>query len=251
MKLGRVLLIEDDEWVVATTGKGLRDAGYEVSVVGTAMEGYKRAVAENPDCIVCDVLLPDVDGYYVARKIRTEPSAVATTPFLFLSASDDPRERLQGFHVGGDAQLKKPFRLEELVAQVNALIEMAQRLREGRDSLRSAPPSGPVAIRGDIAQMSVATVLSILELERKSGRLRLKREDRRAEIAVGEGMIVDVNVDGVSWPTMAALGEVLHWPDGSFRFTPRENLEPTSRRDPIGPSLLEAMRLQDEAAQKR
>ncbi len=247
MQLGRVLLIEDDEWVAVTAGKGLRDAGYDVVVVGTAMEGFSKAVEIDPDCIVCDVLLPDLDGYYVARKIRTEPGAVATTPFLFLTATDDPKERVQGFHVGADAHLKKPFRLEELVAQVNALIEMAQRLRERRDSLRSAPPSGPVAIKGDIAQMSIATVLSILELERKSGRLRLKgAEDRKSDIVVAEGLIVDVSVDGVAWPTVDALGEVLRWPAGSFTFSPRDVSEPTSRRDPIGPSLLEAMRRQDE-----
>src|SRR5262245_17911608 len=99
MSSGLVLVIEDDEWVSRLLSAAIRDAGYEVVVCGTDKKGLETAVEVEPDCIVCDVDLPDKDGYYVARNVRTQQSRVSVTPFLFLSGLDDQESRLEGFHV--------------------------------------------------------------------------------------------------------------------------------------------------------
>ena len=122
MSLGSVLLIEDDEWVSRLLTTAIRDAGYTVVVCGTASAGLEAACSQAPDCIICDVDLPDKDGYWVARNVRTHPSRISVTPFLFLSGLDDEQSRLEGFHVGADVYMTKPFRVDEVVAQVGALV---------------------------------------------------------------------------------------------------------------------------------
>ena len=87
-----------------------------------------RLIEAGARCIVCDVDLPDQSGYWVARKIRSHPTKVAIVPIVFLSGLDDREHRLEGFQVGGDAYLTKPFRIDEVVAQVDALIQMAARI---------------------------------------------------------------------------------------------------------------------------
>src|SRR5258706_10991779 len=139
MPSGLVLVIEDDEWVSGLLASAIHGAGYDVSLCGAAKAGLETAISMQPDCIICDVDLPDHDGYWVARNVRTQPSRVSVTPFLFLSAFDDQDSRLEGFHVGADVYMTKPFRVEEVVAQVGALVQMATRLRQRRDSLLAAP----------------------------------------------------------------------------------------------------------------
>lgn len=257
MSRGRVLIIEADEWVSAMLAKFLGDAGYEVHLATGAREGFDKVRELAPDCILCDVSLPDIDGFWVARRVRTEASPVATTPFLFLTEADDFESRLQGLHVGADLYLTKPFRNEEVVAQVGALIDMANRLRQTRDSMvsdPSGPPSGhgPMAFQGDIAHMSLATVLTLLELERRSGRLKVKNDEGRvATLELSEGAFASASLDGRSWQPTEFLREVLRWKRGSFQFRASQVDAPHGSRQAIGHLLLEAMRLEDEATNKR
>src|SRR5262245_24055774 len=155
-----VLVIEGDEPTANQLAAAIREADYEVVVSNGARSGLDIAIEIKPDCVVCDVALPDEDGYWVARHIRTHPSQVSVTPFLFLSELDDAESRLQGFHVGADVYMTKPFRINEVVAQIGALVQMASRLRQRRDNLLSIPePAEQTAIEGDLSHMSVATVL--------------------------------------------------------------------------------------------
>src|SRR6201996_8621279 len=80
----------------------------------TPPAGLAAACGQGPDCIVCDIDLPDSDGSAVARHVRTHPSRVSVTPFLFLSGLDDEASRLEGFHVGADVYITKPFRVDEV-----------------------------------------------------------------------------------------------------------------------------------------
>jgi two-component system, OmpR family, response regulator len=248
---GRVLIIEADEWLAAMLTKFLGDAGYTVEVAGGAKQGFDRARALAPDCILCDVTLPDIDGFWVARRVRTEPSAVATTPFLFLTEVDDTDSRLQGLHVGADVYLTKPLRNEEVVAQVGALIEMANRLRKERESFSSEGPASHrgSAFRGDVAQIAISSVLTLLELERRTGRLKVAGEDgRKGEIRLADGKFVGAKVDGMRGEPTELVRELLRWKRGKFAFKP--DAAPP-RADPPRQSmtglLLEASRLDDES----
>lgn len=250
---GSVLVIEGDEWVASLLTKYLAERGYTVESCNGARQGFMKACQMMPDCIICNVDLPDIDGFWVARRIRTEQSSVATTPFLFLTGSEDTTSRLQGLHVGADVYLTKPFTHEEVVAQVEALIDMARRLRERRDSFLSAPPQSRegAAFEGDLAQMSLATVLTMLEMERRAGELTVVSADkqRKAHLLIeNNGGIGPSKLNGTSKPPLEILRKVLKWKKGKFYFRSLEpEGAPLSVRGSIGAFLLEAMRLEDES----
>jgi len=246
-----VLIIEHDEWESTLLAKFLGEAGYEVHLATEARAGFDSVRTLQPDCILCDVILPDIDGFWVARRVRTESSPVATTPFLFLTNAQDTESRLQGLNVGADLYLTRPFRDEEVVAQVGALIEMANRLRKQQDSFTSeGPASGPgAAFSGDIAQMSVATVLTLLELERRSGHLKVRSDSGKiALLEVEHGTLANALLDDQPIEAMTVLRETLAWKKGSFTFRGAVTASLSAPPRPsIGGLLIEAMRLEDEA----
>jgi DNA-binding response OmpR family regulator len=255
MPRGLVLVIEDDEWISRLLQGAIREAGYEVLVCVTARMGLDAAVAQQPDCIVCDVQLSDEDGFWVARNVRTHHSRVSVTPFLFLSGLDDEQSRLEGFHVGADVWINKPFRVDEVVAQIEALVHMAARLRHRRDSMLSAPPPGVAAsaIEGDLGQMSIATVLTVLEMERRTGTFEVVSKKRRAQLDIVTGQVIEGTVGGTRVAALTAMRTMLGWNVGRFSFTPSNHREvPVLPHGggtlSLGAFLLEAMRLQDEAA---
>jgi two-component system, OmpR family, response regulator len=247
---GRVLIIEHDEWEATLLTRFLSEAGYEVEVARSARQGFERTREIEPDCILCNVNLPDVDGYWVARRVRAEPSRVATTPFLFLIEAQDTESRLEGLNVGADLYLDKPFRNEEVVAQVSAMIEMANRLRQQRESFSEGPESevGGAAIQGDLAQMSIVTVLTLLELERRTGMLKIRDDDSKTAVfELVEGAFARAMVDDEPSDVMPLLSDVVRWKKGNFSFRGGKVL-PSTELKKIGGLLLEAMRLEDEAA---
>lgn len=273
-----MLVIEDDEWVSRLLVNAIRDAGYDVLACATAKEGFESACAEEPSAIVCDVELPDGDGFWVARSIRAEPSAVATTPFIFLTGLDDPASRMEGYQVGADVYITKPFRIQEVVAQIDALVQMAERMRrqmemQGRipgagyqehdristevdeggpvsEALSVPPPreNSPVrAIEGDLSHMSVATVLTVLEMERRTGIFEVVSKKRRAQLEIASGSVVEGKIGGTRVKAVTTLRTMLGWKVGRFSFLPMPEREPPADRKSISAFLLEATRLEDEA----
>jgi two-component system, OmpR family, response regulator len=248
MPSGVVLVIEDDEWVARLLATSIREAGYQVALCGTAESGLSTACTAEPECIVCDIDLPDHDGYWVARNVRTHASAVSVTPFLFLSGFDDHESRLEGFHVGADVYMTKPFRVSEVVAQIGALVQMASRLRLRRDGLFTIPAAAEqLAIEGDLSQMSIATVLTVLEMERRSGIFEVVSKKRRAQLDIASGSILHGTVGGTRVSALGALRTMLSWKVGRFAFSPAPRSVPSEKKS-IAAYLLEASRLEDESA---
>lgn len=245
MSPGSVLVIDDDEWVGRLLAVALREAGYEVFHSASAVAGYEQAVEKQPDCIICDVDLPDVDGFWVARKIRMSADRVSVTPFLFLSGLDDRDTRLQGFHVGADVYMTKPFRIDEVVAQVGALVQMAKRLRQHRRTFLSVPPM-EAAMTGDLAQMSVATVLTLLDMERRSGTLEVASKAGQATLTILAGAIGGATLDGKNQEPLELLRTLLAWNEGRFSFHPDSTRSKTAADTSINALLMEAVRLEDE-----
>ncbi len=248
---GHVLLIEADTAVSQRLAESLKSKGYDVDVCGEARTGFEKACTVEPDCIVCNIELPDIDGFWVARRVRTEPGPVSTTPFLFLADSDDEDARLQGLHVGADVYLSMPFTHEEVEAQVAALIDMARRLRARRDSFLGEPTSSnlSVAFRGELAQMPLASILMMLEMERRSGQLKVSSTSGESALftLIG-GTFVHSEVNGKERPALDVLRDVLRWRAGKFYFTPRDPpAQKASPRVSIGEMLLTAMQLEDES----
>jgi two-component system OmpR family response regulator len=247
MSKGRVLVIDDDEWVCRLLAIAFREHGYEVETAVSTADGLDRARENAPDCIVCDVDLPDGQGFSVARQIRAQTTRVALVPFLFLSAMDDREHRKSGFEAGGDAYLTKPFRIDDVVSQVEALVRMAGRFKRTRAPRSSVTPSG-AAMHGDLSMLSAGTILTLLDLERRSGALEFQSTRGRVEFVVCEGQISSAATNGDGCAPLAAVREVFSWHDGRFSFVPHEvELSAGTDPSPINMLLMEAARLEDEA----
>jgi len=245
---GRILIIEADEWVTTLVSRFLVGAGYEVDVAASARGGFDRAVASAPDLVLVDVALPDIDGFWVIKRIRSENTRLATTPVLLISQREDHLARLEGLALGSDVFLAAPFRHDEVIAQVEALMGMAQRLRAKRETEQSDGPStlGRSAIRGDIGQISIATVLTMLEMERRTGRVQVhSRGKQSVTLEVVEGSIVGALRGRAPRPAITLLREIVGWNQGTYAFEPM-TIQLDAPRHPIGMLLLEAMRLNDE-----
>lgn len=255
MNLGRILLIESDQAKARLRALALRKPGYDVEVQFAARTGFERAVNALPDCIVCNVLLEDIDGLWVARRLRTEESSVAHTPFLFLSPPEERESFTQGLKVGADAYLIEPVSDEELLSQVSALIGMSRRLRPKQelfvDVYGGASDEG-AALKGDLSQMSLATILMILEMERRRGIVSaVTVGGRKASLVIAESGFVSSELDGKDAPPTEVLREVLHWKRGRFWYHTEAPVLSDGKAPPIrgsiGALLLDAMRLGDEA----
>lgn len=115
----RLLVVDDEPNIRDLLASSLRFAGFEVFVAADGASAYHLAQEEHPDLIVLDVMLPDMDGFTVTRRMR---DAGLQIPVLFLTARDDMRDKVQGLTVGGDDYVTKPFGLEEVVARIRAIL---------------------------------------------------------------------------------------------------------------------------------
>jgi two-component system, OmpR family, response regulator len=115
----RLLLVDDEDNLRSMLEAALRHHGFDVVPVADGRQALATAATARPDLIVLDVMLPDLDGFEVCRRLRTEGDR---TPVLFLTAKDSTEDKVRGLTLGGDDYLVKPFSLEELVARVEAVL---------------------------------------------------------------------------------------------------------------------------------
>jgi two-component system, OmpR family, response regulator MprA len=115
----RVLVVDDEPAVRTALERALRIEGYDVELAEDGLEALQRLAAHTPDAVVLDVLMPNVDGLEVCRRIR---AADDQTPVLMLTARDAVGDRVAGLDAGADDYLVKPFALEELHARLRALL---------------------------------------------------------------------------------------------------------------------------------
>jgi two-component system, OmpR family, response regulator len=115
----RVLVVDDEESITQLVSTVLRYEGFDVQTAADGRAAVKAAQSFRPDIVVLDVMLPDLDGFEVYRRID---SASARVPVLFLTARDSTEDRVHGLTLGADDYMGKPFSLEELVARVRAIL---------------------------------------------------------------------------------------------------------------------------------
>jgi two-component system, OmpR family, phosphate regulon response regulator OmpR len=114
----RVLMIEDDAALAGLVGDYLRPLGFDVTAAPTAAEGLRQVAAEAFDAVLLDVMLPDLDGFEVCRRIR----AGSDVPVLMLTARGEDEDRIVGLELGADDYLPKPFNPRELLARLRAIL---------------------------------------------------------------------------------------------------------------------------------
>jgi len=123
----KLLLIDDDPNLILLVKDYLEFRGYEVMAAGNGREALEILNLHLPDMIICDVMMPEMDGYAFVDKIRQD-SRTSWIPIMFLSAKGQSQDKIKGLTTGADIYMIKPFEPEELVAQVESSLKQANRL---------------------------------------------------------------------------------------------------------------------------
>ena len=118
----RVLVVDDEEHITELVAMGLGYNGFEVERVATGRAALAAVDRARPDLIVLDVMLPDLDGFEVARRLRQAEGAGTRIPVIFLTARDTTADKIQGLRLGSDDYVTKPFSIEELIERVKAVL---------------------------------------------------------------------------------------------------------------------------------
>lgn len=157
----QVMLVEDEQAVLDFLTQALQQSGYESSRFSTGEAALASLETQEPDLIVLDVMLPDIDGFEVLRRLRT----TSKIPVLMLTARTSLQDRVKGLDAGADDYLPKPFMLEEFLARVRALLRRSlkdtSKLQYGDLTVDTATRK---VMRGSKAIFLSVTEFSLLEL---------------------------------------------------------------------------------------
>jgi len=145
-ELTRILVVDDDVTISEVVARYLSREGYAVETVHDGRTALDRALADPPDLVVLDLMLPGMDGLEVCRRLR----ALAPVPVIMLTARGDESDRVIGLELGADDYVAKPFSPKELVARVRAV------LRRARGPLAPPPPGGPRVLEDGDLRVDVA-----------------------------------------------------------------------------------------------
>ncbi|MCF8528783.1 MAG: response regulator transcription factor [Aquiluna sp.] len=145
----KVLVVDDEPNIRDLLAASLRFAGHQVLTAPNGNDAITKIVETQPDIVLLDVMLPDISGFGVTKKIR---GMGIETPILFLTARDDTEDKVAGLTVGGDDYVTKPFSLDEILARISAIMR-----RTGKDSdAGSLIRVGELEINEDAHEVSVA-----------------------------------------------------------------------------------------------
>ncbi|MCY7306583.1 MAG: response regulator transcription factor [Rhodoferax sp.] len=177
--LDRLLMIEDDARLAQMVGQYLGQSGYEVSHAACGLAGLSRLAGptDPPRLVILDLMLPDIDGLEVCRRIRALPGSVAQTPVLMLTAKGDSMDRIVGLELGADDYLPKPFEPRELLARIRAVLRRhvpgasaaAQRMCFG--SLEIDRDARTVTVAGKGCELTSYQFDLLLALAERAGRV--------------------------------------------------------------------------------
>lgn len=183
----RILVIDDDVDTLRLVGLMLQRQGYQVSAAPNGSQGLEKAFEERPDLILLDVMMPDMDGFEVTRRLRKNP-ATASIPILMFTAKNQLDDKVTGFEVGADDYLTKPTHPTELQSHVKALLARSASLPK-TDEIKTATKEkqgyviGVLSVRGGLGVSTVAMNLAA------SLQARIQEDVILAELTPGQGTI--------------------------------------------------------------
>jgi len=211
----KILIIDDDVDTLRLVGLMLQRQGYQIVAASNGSQGLAKAFEERPDLILLDVMMPDMDGYEVTRRLRKNPTT-ATVPILMFTAKTQLDDKVTGFEVGADDYLTKPTHPTELQAHVKALLSRAA----PRDATEIVTAShehhgyviGVLSARGGLGVSSLASNLAAAIHTRSQAEVIL------AEMTPGQGTL---GMD-LGFPNQKGLTELLQ---GSVVEVTREKVQ--------------------------
>ena len=215
----------------------LREAGWPVTLVDDVVAAMNATLADPPACIVCDSELAEGDGYALARWLRAhDAEPLASTALVMRTPQADLDARMRGYRSGADVCLSRALPTRETVAQVEALVRFAMREK--------------TAIEGSLSAAPLTTLLSVLELEGRTGIFEVESDSCAAELELCRGEAVAARLLGSPAPPLEAVRAMLGWQSGRFAFRALPAVHAARRASSpvaVRELLAEAARLHDEA----
>lgn len=126
--MARILIVEDENKIARFLELELKHEGYEVLVAGDGRLGLEKALKENVDLVILDIMLPGLSGIEVCRRIRLE----SQLPIIMLTAKDDVTDKVAGLDMGADDYMTKPFAIEELLARIRVALNRKKHTNDGK-----------------------------------------------------------------------------------------------------------------------
>src|SRR5262245_20029628 len=206
----RVLIADDDTWILRMVSTVLEKRGYVVETATDGEEAYTRAVKNPPDLLITDVMMPRMDGWALVRALRARPE-MGLLPVIFLTALSSDDDRIRGFRLGADDYVPKPFRFEELDLRVARILRRTHGMvQDAKDQL------GNPGLKGDLGQIGLSALLTLIELERKTGMLSLRGPGATAaQVLVREGRVVHARLEDTPEPVdVECVYQLLQWSGG-------------------------------------
>lgn len=152
----RLLIVDDDVDTLRLVGLMLERQGYEIIAASNGEQALRVAKSEIPDLIILDVMMPDMDGYEVARQLRADPST-ADIPIIMFTAKSQTEDRVTGIESGADVYLTKPTQPRELFAHIKAML--TRRKKVSTPQVTKEPPKGKIiGVMGTRGGMGISTV---------------------------------------------------------------------------------------------
>lgn len=183
-----VLLVEDEETLALIIKDTLEGQGFFIRLAKDGEEGLRQFFEEKPDVLVADVMMPRMDGFEMVRRIRRQDKQ---TPVLFLTARSATNDVVEGFELGGNDYLKKPFGMQELIVRIKALL--------GRASRYPAPEGRPSATEFEIGRYrfnAITQRLSYLgnetELSYRESEILRRLCENRNEVTLMQDILIEL-----------------------------------------------------------
>lgn len=208
----------------------IQGAGYSVLKAVDGEMAFRIASAENPDIIVSDITMPEMDGIELCKKIRSVPR-LSETPFILLTALGEPDERVKGLRSGADDYIVKPFDIEELIARIDIMYKNIQK-RQFSNTLS-----------GNLKELPIIDMLQILAQAQKEGLLRINAGGNSGIISIRDGNIMDASFMDLAGED--ALVKLFGLTEGHFNYEPHE-VATGALSKPVNFIIFEVIRLIDE-----
>ena len=183
-----VLLVEDEETLALIIKDTLEGQGFFIRLAKDGEEGLRQFFEEKPDVLVADVMMPRMDGFEMVRRIRRQDKQ---TPVLFLTARSATNDVVEGFELGGNDYLKKPFGMQELIVRIKALLGRASRY----PASESQPPATEFEIgryRFNATTQRLSYLGSETELSHRESEILRRLCENRNEVTPMQDILIDL-----------------------------------------------------------
>ncbi len=180
----KILIVDDDIDTLHLVGMMLQRQGYQIVASNTGRQALALMQTEHPDLVILDIMMPEMDGYEVARQVRANP-AINSTPVIMFTARTQTEDKVSGYEAGADDYITKPTLPRELFAHVKAVLERSKKDRKEQppQPVRHAHVVGILSARGGLGNSTLAMNLGLSLFK------RTKQEAIVAELRPGEGTL--------------------------------------------------------------